>query len=77
MAALARRIDARIGDLPEFDLDPVRASFEAASAAPIGPLDAQQLLAIDDAATRLELLAGMLDEREVELRARLDLEGDA
>jgi Lon protease-like protein len=75
VAALARRIDARIGDPPEFDRDPVRASYEAASAAPIGPLDAQQLLAIEDAATRLELLASMLDEREVELRARLDLEG--
>jgi Lon protease-like protein len=75
VAALARRIDARVGELPEFDADPLRASFEAAAAAPIGPLDAQQLLAIDDAVTRLDALAGMLEEREVELRARLDLDG--
>jgi ATP-dependent Lon protease len=75
VAALARRIDARVGELPEFDADPARASYEAAAAAPIGPLDAQELLAIDDAATRLDVLAGMLGEREVELRARLDLEG--
>jgi Lon protease-like protein len=74
VTALARRIDARIGEPPEFDLDPVRASYEAAAVAPIGPLDAQQLLAIDDAATRLDALAEMLDEREVELRARLDHE---
>jgi ATP-dependent Lon protease len=75
VAALARRIDARVGEPPEFDTDPGRASYEAAAAAPIGPLDAQQLLAIDDAATRLEVLAGMLDECEIELRARLDLDG--
>jgi Lon protease-like protein len=74
VVALARRIDPRIGEVPEFDRDPLRASFEAAAAAPIGPLDAQQLLAIDDASTRLDALAAMLDEREVELRARLDLE---
>jgi Lon protease-like protein len=76
VAALARRIDARVGDLPEFDPDPARASYEAAAVAPIGPLDAQQLLAIDDAGARLRLLAAMLDEREAELRARLDLEGE-
>jgi uncharacterized protein len=75
VAALARRIDARIGDAPVFDADPARASYEAAAVAPIGPLDAQQLLAIDDAATRLDALAAMLGEREAELRARLDLEG--
>jgi Lon protease-like protein len=75
VTALARRIDARIGEPPEFDPDPARASYEAAAVAPIGPLDAQQLLAIDDAATRLAVLAEMLGEREVELRARLDLDG--
>jgi Lon protease-like protein len=74
VTAVARRIDARIGEPPEFDPDPSRASYEAAAAAPIGPLDAQQLLAIDDTATRLDALATMLDEREIELRARLGLE---
>jgi Lon protease-like protein len=72
---LARRIDARVGDPPALDADPVRASYEAAALAPIGPLDALQLLATDDAAVRLELLAGMLDECVIELRARLDLDG--
>jgi Lon protease-like protein len=72
---LARHIDARIGEPPDFDPDPVRASYEAAAVAPIGPFDAQQLLAIDDVAMRLELLAQLLDERETELRARLDLDG--
>jgi Lon protease-like protein len=74
LAGLARRIDARVGDPPVLDADPVRASYEAAAVAPIGPLDALKLLASDDAAVRLELLATMLDERVVELRARLDLE---
>jgi len=72
VADLARRIDPRVTDLPEFDADPVRASFEAAAVAPIGPLDAQRLLAAVDAATRLDLLAVQLDERALELRARLD-----
>ena len=75
VAELARRIDARVGDLPAFDSDPARASYEAAAVAPIGPLDAQHLLSIDDAATRLVVLAGMLDERAVDLQARLDLDG--
>jgi Lon protease-like protein len=74
VTALVRRIDARVGDPPEFDADPVRASYEAAAAAPIGPLDAQQLLVTDDAVTRLDALATMLADVEIELRARLDLE---
>ena len=50
MTELARRFDARIAEPPPFDADPVRASYEAAAVAPIGPLDAQRLLAADDAA---------------------------
>lgn len=69
---VARRFDPRIGAAPELDPDPVRASFEAGAWAPIGPLDAQRVLATDDAGPRLELLAQLLDERAVELRARLD-----
>ncbi len=70
---LARRIDPRIGAPPELDADPARASFEAAAVAPIGPLDAQRLLTAADAGTRLDLLADFIEERLLELRARLDL----
>src|SRR5438128_8427884 len=37
----------------ELDDDPVRASFQAAAVAPLGPLDAQQLLEVDDPGDRL------------------------
>jgi Lon protease-like protein len=69
---IAQRIDPRVGEAPAFDADPARASYEAAAVAPIGPLDAQRLLATDDARVRLEMLAEMLEERAVDLRARLD-----
>ncbi|HUI47605.1 MAG TPA: LON peptidase substrate-binding domain-containing protein [Acidimicrobiia bacterium] len=74
---LARQIDTRVGAPPELADDPVRASYEAAAAAPIGAFDAQRLLATPDAATRLALLAGLLDDRAAELRARLDLDDGA
>ena len=52
------------------DDDPVRASFEAAAAAALGPLDAQRLLELDDAAARLRSLAELLadEARYLELR---------
>ena len=71
---LARGIDPRIEEPPAFDADAVRASYEAAAVAPVGPLDAQRLLAADDAGARLAMLAALLEEREVELRARLELD---
>jgi len=74
VADLARRIDPRIAEPPELDVDPVRASYEAAALAPVGPFDAQQLLGAPDAGTRLALLATLLAERGVELRARLALD---
>jgi uncharacterized protein len=74
VTGLARGIDPRIAEPPVFDADAVRASYEAAAVAPIGPLDAQRLLAVDDAGARLAMLAALLEEREVELRARLDLD---
>ena len=73
VADVARRIDARVGEPPVFDPDPLRASYEAAAVAPIGPLDAQRLLRVDDAETRLVLLAGLLEERIVDLRGQFDL----
>lgn len=71
---LARRIDPRITDPPEFDPDPVRASFEMGAVSPVGLLDAQRLLAAPDAPTRLELIATLLDEHGQELRARFGLD---
>jgi uncharacterized protein len=72
---LVRRLDPRIDDAPALDPDPVRASYEAAALAPIGPLDAQRVLEAPNAATRLEMLAVLLDERADELRARLEQRG--
>ncbi len=50
----------------QLDADPIRASFEAAAMAPIGPLDAQRLIEIDDPCERFERLESMLTD-EVEL----------
>ena len=66
---------ARANDRPPPDSltlspDPGRASFEGAAMAPIGPLDAQRLLEIDDPQTRLEALARLLAD-EVDVLRRL------
>jgi Lon protease-like protein len=53
-------------DAVQLDADPIRASFEAAAMAPIGPLDAQRLIEIDDPCERFERLETMLND-EVEL----------
>ncbi len=53
-------------DAVQLDADPIRASFEAAAMAPIGPLDAQRLIEIDDPCDRFEQLEALLDD-EVEL----------
>lgn len=60
----------RIADLT-LDADPVRASFEAAGAAALNPLDAQRLLELDDARARLEQLRALLVEEAEMLRHRL------
>jgi Lon protease-like protein len=69
---LVRRIDPRVTEPPELATDPLRASYEAASIAPIGPLDAQRVLEATGAVTRLALLDSLLAERTVALRAHLD-----
>ena len=70
---LHARLGAPIQDVDVvLDSDPVRASFEAAAASPIGPLDAQALLEVDDAVTRLDLLAGHLADEIRVLEFRLD-----
>ena len=68
------RIDPRVPgvDGAQLDTDPVRASFEAASRSPIGPLDAQRLLELDDPCERFDLLETMLTEEAEVLRFRLD-----
>ena len=53
------------------DDDPALAAFEAAAAAPIGPLDAQRLLELDDPGERLAQLRGLLTEQIELLELRL------
>ncbi len=72
VAELARRIDPRVAEPPALDPDPVRASYEAAALAPVGPLDAQRMLAAGDAGTRLRLFCDLVAERLIDLRARFD-----
>jgi Lon protease-like protein len=71
---IARRVDPRVTQTPALDADPVRASYEAAAISPIGPLDAQRVLATAGAIPRLELLAELLGESVVDLRARFGLD---
>ncbi|MDQ1431871.1 MAG: ATP-dependent Lon protease [Actinomycetota bacterium] len=51
--------------------DPVRASFEAAAAAPIGPLDSQRLLELDDLGERFDALEALLVDAAEVLELRL------
>ena len=51
--------------------DPPAAAWQLASLAPLGPLDRQLLLAVDDPADRLHLLARMTDEACAVLSQRL------
>ena len=57
--------------------DPLVASYHAITLAPIGPFDAQRLLAIDDPEERLAELLAVFDDIDEDLRLRLTLgEGD-
>jgi len=58
-------------DAAQLDDDPVRASFEAAAVAPIGPLDAQRLLELDDAGQRFDQLEALLVDAAEVLELRL------
>ena len=70
--SLYARLGAAVDDVDvALDDDPVRASFEAAAASPIGPLDAQALLEVDDAVVRLEQLAERLTDEIRVLEFRL------
>ena len=79
LTSLLRRVlamRAELGDpVPGLDVtlddDPVQASFEAAALAPIGPLDAQQLLELDDAGDRVVRLESLLADEASFLEQRL------
>jgi Lon protease-like protein len=58
-------------DAAQLDDDPVRASFEAAAVAPIGPLDAQRLLELDDPRERFDQLEELLVDAAEVLQLRL------
>jgi Lon protease-like protein len=69
-------MSAELGDAPQsidvaLDDDPAQAAFEAAAAAPIGPLDAQRLLELDDPGERLARLEALLVECAATLELRL------
>ncbi len=51
--------------------DPLRASFEAAAVAPIGPLDSQRLLELDDPGQRFDALEALLVDAAEVLELRL------
>jgi uncharacterized protein len=51
--------------------DPVRASYEAAAVAPIGPLDSQRLLELDDPGERFVALEALLVDAAEVLELRL------
>ena len=58
-------------DAAALDDDPLKASYEAAARAPIGPLDAQRLLELDDPGARFERLEAMLVDAAEVLELRL------
>ena len=69
VGSLYRRADPRVPDLPVIGESPEQASYEIAALAPIGPLDAQRVLATPGVADRLVLLADLLEEHARLLRA--------
>lgn len=61
-----------VGDLSfSLDSDPSTGSFQACALAPLGPFDAQQLLATSDPASRLDRLEELLGEQSELLEQRL------
>ncbi|MCY3578644.1 MAG: LON peptidase substrate-binding domain-containing protein [bacterium] len=57
----------------EISEDPSTAIWQLSSLSPMGPLDRQELLATDNAALRLALLAELLSDAEVVIRARIEM----
>jgi Lon protease-like protein len=70
--ALASELGAAVPtEEVRLDEDPVRAGYEAAALAPIGPLDAQRILEIDDPSARLDDLDALLVDTATMLELRL------
>ena len=69
VCTLYRQLDPRVPDLPVVSEAPEQASYEIAALAPIGPLDAQRVLATVPVEDRLVLLAELLDEHARTVRA--------
>ena len=71
--ALAARLQAQAVPAPlELAADPEQASYELAAAVGLGPLDAQRVLELPDAAERLRAIGAFLEEQAQLIRARLD-----
>jgi Lon protease-like protein len=63
LLALASELGASVpASEVALDRDPVRAGFEAGALAPIGALDAQRVLEIDDPSARLDALDALLTD---------------
>jgi Lon protease-like protein len=79
LEALLRRVLAQKAQLGEgttdatFDMspDPAVATWQAVGLTPLGPLDAQRVLATDGVGARLELVLALLDEEASVLAQRL------
>ena len=69
VCGLYRLAEVPVPDLPAVADDPEQASYEMAALAPIGPLDAQQVLETATASARLALLAELLEEHAQVLRS--------
>jgi Lon protease-like protein len=70
--ALASELGASVPpDEVRLDASPVRAAFEAGALAPIGPLDAQRILELEDPSARLDRLDTLLAETASLLELRL------
>jgi uncharacterized protein len=72
--SLALQAELRDGGVPyniALDEDPVRAIFQLAAIAPLGPADQQRLLATEDPGALLALLAGLVAEEAFVLAQRL------
>jgi Lon protease-like protein len=68
------RYELGLDDSPfmgQLSSDPIRASYEAATIARLGPLDAQRLLEMPSAESRLEALSAFLGEEAAALEQRL------
>ncbi|MCE2528164.1 MAG: hypothetical protein J4G00_11660, partial [Actinomycetia bacterium] len=53
--------------------DSSTADWQLAALSPLGPMDRQQLLTVDNSAQRLDLLVQLLTEAEELIRARIEM----